>query len=352
MNDYNGTKAPPHAKMASLFPASACATCHTTTSWDGAPFDHNKTTFRLTGTHVTVPCAQCHVGNDYLTRPTDCYGCHKTDYDTTAYPNHKAANYPTTCTTCHNTTSWATSAFDHNSTGFPLTGAHVTVTCALCHVNNNYSLTAANTTCTACHMNDYNKTDAPPHAQLASMFPASACAMCHTTTKWDGAPFDHNKTSYPLTGKHVAVQCAQCHAGNDYLHRPTDCFGCHQTDYNGTTNPNHLAANYPTSCTACHNTSNWLNSTFNHNSTGFPLTGAHVTVACVQCHVNNNYNSPRRTHVHGCHMKDYNKTDAPPHAQLASMFPTTACATCHTTTNWDGARFDHNKTAFPLTGNT
>ena len=29
--------------------------------------------------------------------------------------------------------------------------------------------------------------------------------------------------------------------------------------------------------------------TFNHNTTSFPLTGAHTTVACAQCHTNNNY---------------------------------------------------------------
>ena len=60
-------------------------------------------------------------------------------------------------------------------------------------------------------------------------------------------------------------------------------------DFTGTTNPESRAAGFPTDCTLCHTTTNWTASTFNHNTTSFPLTGAHTTVACASCHVNNNY---------------------------------------------------------------
>src|SRR5207253_11321365 len=58
---------------------------------------------------------------------------------------------------------------------------------------------------------------------------------------------------------------------------------------------NHVTAAFPTSqCSTCHNTNTWT-STFNHATTGFPLTNAHQmapagkVVACTDCHINNNY---------------------------------------------------------------
>ena len=43
-----------------------------------------------------------------------------------------------------------------------------------------------------------------------------------------------------------------------------------------TANPNHATAGFSTTCETCHSTDNWLNAKFDHNSVGFPLTGAHT----------------------------------------------------------------------------
>ena len=130
------------------------------------------------------------------------------------------------------------------------------------------------------------------------------CQVCHTTTNWLGAVFDHNKTTFPLTGAHTTVACATCHVNNNYTTLPTDCYGCHTKDFNGTTNPNHAKSGFPTTCAVCHNTTTWLNATFDHNKTAFPLTGAHTTVACATCHVNNNFTT-LPTDCYGCHQKDF-----------------------------------------------
>jgi hypothetical protein len=50
-----------------------CALCHTPKQWEPATFDHAKH-FVLDGDH-NVPCATCHVGDDY--RRYTCYGCHE-----------------------------------------------------------------------------------------------------------------------------------------------------------------------------------------------------------------------------------------------------------------------------------
>jgi hypothetical protein len=336
--DYNGTTSPPHAVAG--FPTT-CATCHNTTSWTAATFNHNNTSFPLTGAHVTVPCASCHVNNNYTTLPTACYGCHQADFTGTKNPAHVAAGFPTDCTLCHTTTNWTTSTFNHATTAFPLTGAHVTVPCASCHVNNNY--TTLPTACYGCHQADYNKTTSPPHAVVGF---STSCTTCHNTTSWTTATFNHNNTSFPLTGAHVTVPCASCHVNNNYTTLPTACYGCHQADFTGTKSPNHVTSGFPTDCSLCHSTTNWTSSTFNHATTAFPLTGAHLTVACATCHVNNNYTT-LPTACYGCHQADWNGTNNPAHA--AAGFPTT-CDTCHTTTNWAGATFNHNNTPFPLTG--
>ncbi len=92
-----------------------------------------------------------------------------------------------------------------------------------------------------CHQADYNGTNNPPHAQAG--FPTT-CQTCHSTTDWTGATFDHSTTGFTLTGAHTSLQCTQCHTasfqGGPYnFTSATTCYTCHQTDYNGTTNPNH-----------------------------------------------------------------------------------------------------------------
>ena len=75
--------------------------------------------------------------------------------------------------------------------------------CAQCHVNNNYSLTSA--ACCNCHLTDYNGTNNPPHKSAG--FPQD-CTLCHSTTNWTSATFNHATTGFALTGAHTATQCA------------------------------------------------------------------------------------------------------------------------------------------------
>ncbi len=37
------------------------------------------------------------------------------------------------------------------------------------------------------------------------------CKRCHVSEDWYPSKFDHSKTSYPLDGKHVSVDCKKCH---------------------------------------------------------------------------------------------------------------------------------------------
>lgn len=333
LNDYNATNNPNH-KTAGF--STDCGACHTTASWLGAVFDHSKTVFPLTGAHVSVACVNCHANNQYLNAPTQCIGCHLNDYNTATNPNHAAAGFPQDCTLCHTTTSFQGATFNHSSTGFVLTGVHATLTCSQCHLNNQFAGTPA--TCIGCHQKDYDGTNNPNHAQAG--FPTD-CSVCHSTTDWTGAVFDHSKTRFPLTGAHTSLKCLDCHASGAYATLPTTCITCHQADFNNTTNPNHVAAGFPTDCSICHTTTTFSTATFNHSTTSFPLTGAHVSVSCLSCHINNVF-AGTPTDCYSCHSADYKGTTNPNHT--AAGFPT-SCQTCHSTATWAGAVFNH--TYFP-----
>jgi len=247
MADYNQTTSPNHAQAA--FPTD-CSLCHSTINWSGATFNHSTTTFPLTGAHLTVACAQCHVNNNYTTVPTNCSACHLTDYNQTTNPNHQQASFPLDCSLCHSTTNWTSSTFNHSTTTFPLTGAHVTVPCASCHVGGNY--TTVPTDCYSCHKADYTGVQNPNH--ITSGFPTT-CATCHNTTSWAGATFNH--TWFPIySGTHANIwtTCADCHL-DPSNYNSFSCTNCH-THNEAATDPIHKSVKgysyTPTACYQCH----------------------------------------------------------------------------------------------------
>jgi len=81
--------------------------------------------------------------------------------------------------------------------------------------------------------------------------------------------------------------------------------------------------------------SDWADSTFNHNNTGFALTGLHATsVQCAHCHSTaaGGYNLPAPVTSCGeqfCHQSDYNATNNPciPLPALLSVSQTVRTAT-------------------------
>jgi nitrate/TMAO reductase-like tetraheme cytochrome c subunit len=338
LQDFNSTTNPNHVSAGF---SQNCTGCHSMSAWTPATFNHSATAFPLTGAHTSVACANCHIGGKYAGTPTDCFACHTNDYTATTNPNHATAGFPHTCTTCHNTSAWIPSTFSHSTTAFPLTGAHTAVACASCHVGGVYAGTP--TDCFACHTNDYTATTNPNHATAGF---THTCTTCHNTSAWIPSTFSHSTTAFPLTGAHTTVACVQCHVGGRYAGTPTDCYSCHTQDFNSTTNPNHSAQSFPQTCTLCHSTTAWIPSTFNHSTTAFPLTGAHTTVACANCHVGGVYTGTP-TDCYSCHSGEYNTTTDPNHA--AAAFPKT-CADCHSTSSWSGATFTHAK--FPIYSGT
>jgi hypothetical protein len=223
---------------------------------------------------------------------------------------------------CHTSVAWEPATFDHDATAFPLVGAHQTVNCAACHTN---GYPGTPTECVACHQTDYDQTTTPPHGP--SGIP-NDCASCHTSVAWEPATFDHDATSFPLTGAHQTVNCAACHA-NGYPGTPTECVACHQTDYNQTTDPPHASAGFPNDCIACHTTAAWMPSSWDHDP-WFPIyTGRHRNEwnTCADCH-----NVPADYHAFECilcHEHNREDTDREHQDENDYQYLSSACYECH-----------------------
>jgi hypothetical protein len=320
-----------------------CASCHTF------------------GGHAVLKCVACHT--EIATRLSARRGLHAT--------YNIAANSSQECARCHSEHNgedfplikWDIKSFDHRHTGYILEGKHAGLSCASCHTPAHISsqersaikikdldLTylGLTSTCATCHQDPHN-------GRLGQ-----TCQQCHNFEDWKSisvnqsgqSQFDHSKTRYPLTGQHLQVACANCHApGPDNKPRYTgipfsQCSDCHKDPHRGS---------FTQTCQSCHSTSGWkkisidaVNERFDHSKTKFPLEGKHATVECSQCHAGGDFKKPLVfAKCADCHQPDPHK------GQFATRPDKGECASCHSINGWKPSTFtvkDHATSAYPLVG--
>ena len=342
--EYESTNNPNH--IAAGFPKE-CDQCHNinSTHWSSSSITHDF--FPLTGGHNLANCFACHKQNDFTGLSKECKSCHQNTFNNTSNPSHVALNFDAAnCNQCHTTNpGWQPVNFAIHNNYYQLLGAHVNVTCNSCH-NNNYS-TPLPQTCYGCHSTDYNNVVEPPHA--ASNF-STDCTTCHTQNYWKPSTFNHDATYFPIySGKHKSewTKCSDCHT-NTSNYQIFECINCHEHNKVDTDSKHGNVSGYnyqSVSCYACHPTGSGENS-FNHSASNFPLTGAHLSVNCSDCH-STGYQGTSTVCV-DCHRQNYNSSTNPNHQTLSFG---TDCQTCHSTeAGWKLTQFTIHDNFYPLLG--
>jgi hypothetical protein len=167
------------------FPTT-CLTCHGTTSWSGASFEHalNANGFDLVGAHEVLSCDNCHTvpSLGLLFSPSDqndCIACHRVNYD----DEHTGSGFPTTCLDCHSTDTWSGATFDHDVPFFPIySGEHSGEwdSCQTCHtVPADYSVFS----CLICHEHNQADVDSEHSGVSNYSYDSVSCYNCHPDGK-------------------------------------------------------------------------------------------------------------------------------------------------------------------------
>jgi hypothetical protein len=334
-----------------------CKTCHVEHQgveydlvWWGKAgrkaFDHAQTGHPLAGKHRPLSCEQCHKTRSYLGNVADCASCHKDE--------HRGQFAGRACSSCHTEEAWKPArGFDHARTSWPLTGRHAPVACEKCHTTRRPDPAGATATyrvfravagkdCASCH-DDAHK------GRLGT-----GCATCHTTAGWRGsAPkgFDHRRTAYPLAGKHASVACEKCHIPGRPLRLKHDrCTDCHTDAHAGRIAKRADGGR----CEACHDVNGFRPARFgpeDHAKTAYPLAGAHLAVACDQCHKRTVSGAARATvSLHFASTRCADCHGDPHRGGVARFVAKGGCETCHRVESWREVTFDHGQTKYPLVG--
>ncbi|NWF88128.1 MAG: cytochrome C [Ignavibacteriaceae bacterium] len=316
--------------------------------FDPKNFDHKKTGYQLTGAHLNAECSDCHQSKlitsyiskkksgTYLGLSRECKNCHE---DIHQFRSKRD------CSACHSTEKFKPAEnFDHAKTQFVLTGMHQKVECSKCHqsVHQNgkklqiFSVSKYSS-CKSCHRDVHN-----------NKF-GNNCESCHNTSSFHSiaqSKFDHNKTAFPLIGKHRLTNCTNCHKTTlTEKIKHEMCIDCHKDYHNG----EFLAVNRNRDCSECHSEIGFTPSKFTiekHNTSKYILSGAHLAVSCKSCHSKNDAWFFRNigTDCIDCHENIHG-------SELALKYlPENKCSSCHTNESWKIINFNHDITDFNLEG--
>jgi hypothetical protein len=382
----------------------ACSDCHNEhkgrgsklIAWPGgkeASFDHKKANWPLTGAHAKKTCTDCHQNAfiadkavldalkkhpTKITRlglSTACEDCHF---------NEHRGQLGRQCSTCHTTEAFKPAQGFAHEKAWKLEGAHSRVACDKCHPaqtdtkssaqaipkprSNTFSLfkPVAHEVCTDCHKD--------PHSGRFGV----TCLECHSMEtfrlKLDAKTIEfHEKSAFPLRGRHRSIPCARCHmqkkdGSRHYKPIAHDrCMACHPNAH-----PDIAAGRMETlDCSSCHRVEGFKPVAFElnrHEKTDFPLNGAHRAVACPDCHIDRFGKKSERNSAERVRGKLAMRVRSPWNLALPAkgapecsichqsphrdQFGDATCTKCHSDETWRlQASFDHAaRTTYPLEG--
>lgn len=257
---------------------AGCADCHDDVSWknlDLEPFDHDLARYPLRGKHREVACAKCH-GEPAKYQPlafSTCGSCHKDPHQ---------GKLGADCESCHVEASWKQIDMQRSAhPGLNIQAGHAKVQCRTCHDRGTLASPSRGKRCASCH--------APVHEAKFG----DDCAECHAAIRWLGLPEAigrrvHDRTSYPLEGRHETTACDDCHSPK--LPRAKRfrqleferCGDCHKDVHKG-----QFEDRQGGECVTCHTLDGFAPTTFGvelHATSRFALEGGHEAAPCGTCH--------------------------------------------------------------------
>lgn len=246
-----GAQDSPHERL-----SLRCTDCHRKDSWSpldpAATFDHESTAYPLRGQHRVTGCQNCHTTLRFAGTTTDCYGCHRRDYEAALAVNHRTAGFSTQCTECHeeSASGWLAS-YDHGRSNFPLWGIHASLPCTACHTPPRFTGTAV--ACVSCHLKEYTATTDPVHTTAKF---GTDCETCHRALTWQPASLFPHDQWFPIgsgathrPGRWNA--CADCHA-NASNYAAFECINCHYHNKASTDDIHSRRSGYQYLSSACY----------------------------------------------------------------------------------------------------
>ncbi|MDP2335074.1 MAG: cytochrome C [Bacteroidota bacterium] len=314
-----------HAKLEGL---SNCTACH-----------------ELGKTVESSKCLDCHkeikamveLKKGYHTsaevKGKECFACHS---------DHHGRNFQIV--------RFDTVKFNHQLAGYELKGKHAKISCSACHKNEfittkksqksvGKTYLGLDTKCLSCHADYHQKTL------------SADCTSCHGPDSFKPTTeFKHQKTKFPLIGKHADVTCIKCHPkekkeGKDFQKFSgitfNNCTDCHKDVHDN---------KFGNDCWKCHSENSFHQpagmNTFDHSKTDFLLKGKHQALDCKKCH-KGKYTTPiKSSRCTDCH-SDYHK------GQFSKKEATSDCKDCHNENGFLGSSFTferHNNSGFILEG--
>jgi hypothetical protein len=230
--------------------------------------------------------------------------------------------------------------------------------CTSCHVIGEQ---VYNSKCLNCHTEIQKTIDSGTGYHSSSDVKGKNCWSCHSEhhgrnfriINFIPEKFNHSKTAFELTGKHIKTDCRGCHQpkfikdpelrkkNNTWLGLKMECSSCHEDSHKGKLGDN---------CATCHTTNNFAPAEkFNHNDAAFKLTGAHIKTDCISCHPKEKIDGKQIQRFKGISFESCSNCHKDAHEGKFGR----NCESCHSTTSFrqiNRSNIDHSKTGFPLIG--
>ena len=227
--------------------------------------------------------------------------------------------------------------------------------CADCHGGWTTSMQDA---CLACHevVADHIDTGIGLHGILGDDL-VSRCAQCHSDHHGEGFAivnkqsfaqagvpdpdaFDHGLIGFPMDGKHLELECSECHThaaepilpegAQRYIGLESSCLSCHEDSHEGALG---------TSCTDCHQQTSFEEQHAVGHDEHLPLLGGHAELDCRECHAEDDRRSLEAIFARkkplaprscvDCHDSPHAKRFVSGVAKLVKLEEGASCVACH-----------------------